>query len=91
MALKPEPGAGPGVGPDDVTPVSMDAPGNEPGELIVSRTAVAEPIVVSNTLGDRSTRTPTRAASSRMSPISASSRNRASAGATTPAGPAPSR
>jgi len=50
MALKPEPGAGLGVGPDDVTPVSSDAPGNEPGELIVSRTAVAEPIVVSNTL-----------------------------------------
>ena len=42
MALKPEPGAGLGVGPDDVTPVSSDAPGNEPGELIVSRTAVAE-------------------------------------------------
>jgi NADH-quinone oxidoreductase subunit B len=50
MALKPEAGAGPAVGPDEVTPVSSDAPGNEPAELIVSRTAVAEPIVVSNTL-----------------------------------------
>jgi NADH-quinone oxidoreductase subunit B len=45
-----EKGAGLGVGPEDATAASSDAPSNDPSALVVSRTAVTEPIVVSNTL-----------------------------------------
>jgi NADH-quinone oxidoreductase subunit B len=42
--------AGLGVGPNDTTQMASDSAGNEPSELTVSHTGVAEPIIVSNTL-----------------------------------------
>jgi NADH-quinone oxidoreductase subunit B len=43
-------GAGLGTGPDDATQVGSDAPGNDPSALTVRETAVAAPIIVTNTL-----------------------------------------
>jgi NADH-quinone oxidoreductase subunit B len=50
VALTRGPGGNPGVGPDDATQVSSDAPGNEPSALVVRETALTEPILVPNTL-----------------------------------------
>ena len=50
MALNRTAGGNLGVGPDDATQVSSDAPANEPSALVVRETALTEPIVVSNTL-----------------------------------------
>jgi NADH-quinone oxidoreductase subunit B len=45
-----DPGGNLGVGPEDATQVSSDAPGNEPSALVVRETALTEPILVPNTL-----------------------------------------
>jgi len=51
MALKDEPTTGLGTGPDDVTAVGSDQPGDNPDALAVrATTAVAEPIVLRNEL-----------------------------------------